>query len=117
MKISYASESFYPHIGGVPTYLLNLCKGIVNNGNEVVEVHLRPSGDENNDEIKDVSIFRVPKEPIKSKITGGHSKFKEAVYKGSHYNKNEFIKPADQITKDPPTMGVKEIIQQLNETK
>ncbi len=97
MKIYYASESFYPHIGGVSTYLLNLCKEMVKNGNEVVEVHLRPSGEENQDEIKGVSIFRVPKEPIKSKIMIGHSKFKEAVYKGSHYNKNEFTKPVDQI--------------------
>jgi len=97
MKICYASQSFYPHIGGVPTYLLNLCKEMVNNGNEVVEVHLRPSGDENQDEIKGVSIFRVPKEPIKSEIMKGYSNFKEEVYKECHYNKNEFRKPADQM--------------------
>jgi len=97
MKIYYASQSFYPHIGGVSTYLLNLCKEMVKNGNEVVEVHLRPSGDENQDEIKGVSIFRVPKEPIKSEIMIGYSKFKEAVYKECHYNKNEFRKPADQM--------------------
>ena len=66
MKIYYASQSFYPHIGGVSTYLLNLCKEMVKNGNEVIEVHLRPSGEENQDEIKGVSIFRVPKEPIDS---------------------------------------------------
>ncbi|MBA3064843.1 glycosyltransferase, partial [Candidatus Woesearchaeota archaeon] len=54
-------------------------------------------GDENQDEIKGVSIFRVPKEPIDSRIMEGYSKFKEEVYKECHYNKNEFRKPADQM--------------------
>ncbi|MFH1505838.1 MAG: HAD-IIB family hydrolase [archaeon] len=97
MKIYYASQSFYPHIGGVSTYLLNLCKEMVSKCNEVVEVHLRPSGEENFEEIKGIEVHRVPKEPIDKKIMLGYSRFKEAVYQECHYNKKNFIKPADQM--------------------
>ena len=97
MKIYYASQSFYPHIGGVSTYLLNLCQEMVHKGNEVVEVHLRPSGEENFEEIKGIDVHRVPKEPIDKEIMNGYSRFKEAVYKESHYNKNGFAKSADQM--------------------
>ncbi len=97
MKIYYASQSFYPHIGGVPTYLLNLAKEMSEKGNEVVEVHLRPSGEENYDEIKGIEIHRVPKEPIDKKIMLKYSRFKEAVYKECHYNKKGFAKPAEDM--------------------
>jgi len=97
MKIYYASQSFYPHIGGVSTYLLNLCKEMVDKGNTVVEVHLRPSGEINQDEIKGIEIHRVPREPIDNKIMRGYYKFKEAVYKESHYNKKEFTKQANEM--------------------
>jgi trehalose-6-phosphate synthase len=86
MKICYASQSFYPHIGGVSTYLLNLAKEIVKRGNEVTEVHLRPSGEESTDEIKGIKIHRVPKEPIDNKLMEGYSKFKEAVYSECLYD-------------------------------
>lgn len=97
MKIYYASQSFYPHIGGVSTYLLNLAKEMVKKGNEVVEVHLRPSGEFHEDEIKGIEIHRVPKLPINPKIMKGYSRFKEAVYKESHYNKNEFTVPPSEM--------------------
>lgn len=97
MKIYYASQSFYPHIGGVPTYLLNLAREMQNKGNEVIEVHLRPSGEENYDEIKGIEVHRVPKEPIDKKIMGKYSKFKESVYKECHYNKKRFTKPAEEM--------------------
>ncbi len=97
MKIYYASQSFYPHIGGVSTYLLNLAKQMVKKGNEVVEVHLRPSGEESEEEIEGIDIHRVPKEPINKGVMRGYSKFKEAVYKESHYRKNEFAKPPAEI--------------------
>lgn len=97
MKIYYASQSFYPHIGGVSTYLLNLAREMSEKGNEVVEVHLRPSGEENYAEIKGIEIHRVPKEPIDKKIMGKYSKFKEIVYKECHYNKKEFAKPAEDM--------------------
>lgn len=97
MKVYYASQSFYPHIGGVPTYLLNLAREIQNKGNEVVEVHLRPSGEDSYEEIKGIEVHRVPKEPIDKKIMMKYSKFKEAVYKECHYNKKGFTKPAEEI--------------------
>ncbi|MBD3209431.1 glycosyltransferase [Candidatus Woesearchaeota archaeon] len=86
MKIYYASQSFYPHIGGVPTYLLNLCKEMVQLGNEVIEVHLRPAGEENYEEIEGIRVHRVPREPIDKELMKEYSRFKEAVYKGSHYS-------------------------------
>lgn len=89
MKIYYASQSFYPHIGGVPTYLLNLCKEMVNLGNEVIEVHLRPAGEDNYEEIEGIKVHRVPKEPIDMELMQEYSRFKEAVYKGSHYTTKE----------------------------
>ncbi len=97
MKIYYASQSFYPHIGGVSTYLLNLAREIQNKGNEVVEVHLRPSGEDSYEEIKGIEVHRVPKEPIDKKIMREYSKFKESVYKECHYNKKGFIKPAEDM--------------------
>jgi len=97
MRIYYASQSFYPHIGGVSTYLLNLCTEMVKKGNEVIEVHLRPFGEENIDDIKGIEIHRVPREPINKKIMKKYSKFKEAVYKGCHYNKNGFTKHAHEM--------------------
>ncbi|MBU1030878.1 MAG: glycosyltransferase [Nanoarchaeota archaeon] len=98
MKIYYASQSFYPHIGGVSTYLLNLCKQMVNIGNEVVEVHLRPSGEVNSEEIKGIKVLRVPRDPIDPNIMEQYSKFKEAVYSECHYStKKGFSKPYDQM--------------------
>ncbi|MBW2992239.1 glycosyltransferase [Candidatus Woesearchaeota archaeon] len=97
MRIYYASQSFYPHIGGVSTYLLNLCKEMVKKGNGVVEVHLRPSGEESEAEIRGIEIHRVPREPIDKKIMKGYSKFKESVYTECHYDKNTFAKPPAEM--------------------
>ena len=97
MKIYYASQSFYPHIGGVSTYLLNLIKRMKGKGNEVVELHLRPAGEESEDEISGVKVYRVPKEPINKEIMAQYSKFKEAVYTESHYNQKRFTKPANEM--------------------
>lgn len=97
MKIYYASQSFYPHIGGVSTYLLNLCKEMVALGNEVVEVHLRPAGEEHYEEVSGVEVHRVPKEPINKDIMAGYSAFKETVYKGSHYQQNLKAKSIDEV--------------------
>lgn len=97
MKIYYASQSFYPLIGGVSTYLLNLCREMVNRDNEVVEVHLRPSGEVNHDVIRGIQIQRVPKEPIDEDIMKGYGEFKELVYKECHENNGEFEKEPDQM--------------------
>ena len=97
MKIYYASQSFYPYIGGVSTALLNLEKEMVEKGNEVVEVHLRLSGEPHEDEIKGIEIHRVPKEPIDKSVMQGYSKFKESVYKECHYNTKTFTKPYSQM--------------------
>ena len=92
MKIYYASQSFYPHIGGVSTYLLNLAREMLKNGNDVVEVHLRPSGELHEGEIKGIEVHRVPREPIDREIMEKYSRFKEVLYKECHYNVREFTK-------------------------
>ncbi|MDD3084061.1 MAG: glycosyltransferase [Candidatus ainarchaeum sp.] len=97
MKIYYASQSFYPHIGGVSTYLLNLAKEMVNKGNDVVEVHLRPQYEENQDEIKGIEIHRVPREPIDNKIMEGYGKFKEFIYKECLENTRKFNKSPTEM--------------------
>ncbi|HLC93057.1 MAG TPA: glycosyltransferase [archaeon] len=97
MRIYYASQSFYPYIGGVSTYLLNLARSMVENANEVVEVHLRPFGEENYAEVKGVEVHRVPKEPIEKDVFGGYYAFKEAVYSECHYNTRAFGVPAEKM--------------------
>lgn len=116
MKIYYASQSFYPHIGGVSTYLLNLAKEMVNRGNEVVEVHLRPSGEIHEDDIKGIEIHRVPRDPIDKDLMEGYSKFKEIVYKESHYNNDLFNKNQDEIPGYKEYNQINEFFgEQLNE--
>jgi len=96
MKIYFASQSFYPHIGGVSTYLLNLARELQKRGNEVTEVHLRPSGEPNEEEVKGIEIHRVPKEPLDKEMLKGYTRFKEAIYKGCH-NYNVFNKSAHKM--------------------
>ena len=97
MKVYFASQSFYPYIGGVSTYLLALEKEMVKKGNEVVEVHLRLAGEPNKDEINGIKIHRVPREPINQEVMLGYSKFKEAVYKECHYNENKILKECTRM--------------------
>lgn len=97
MNVYYASQSFYPHIGGVSTYLLTLCKRMVKHGNSVVEVHLRPSGETDSDDFQGIEIHRVPREPLDSDLLRSYSTFKEAVYTECHYNEDRFTKPADEM--------------------
>lgn len=85
MKIYYASQSFYPHIGGVSTYLYNLCNKMVARGNDVVEVHLRSAGEDYENNLNGIDIFRVPRDPINKDIMKNYSQFKETVYKACHY--------------------------------
>jgi len=84
MRILFASQSFFPNIGGVSTHLLNLGVGLQQRGHSVSEVHLRPPNAESYEEIRNISVFRVPKEPLDRKMLAGYSRFKEAVYNESH---------------------------------
>src|SRR3989338_2502959 len=97
MKVFFASQSFYPHIGGVSTYLLNLAKGLMEGGNEVVEVHLRTPHEASEDNINGVKVFRIPKEPLKEEQLKGYSNFKERIYKECH-GEGEFFKKEPLIT-------------------
>ena len=92
MRIYFASQSYYPHIGGVSTYLLNLQKHLKERGNEVFELHLRPSNAPNHEEIDGIEVHRVPKEPLDKDVLKGYSKFKEAIYKECHGIRS-FTKP------------------------
>ncbi|MBI2663841.1 HAD-IIB family hydrolase [Candidatus Woesearchaeota archaeon] len=84
MKIFFASQSFYPNIGGVSTYLLNLGRELQKRGHEVAEIHLRPSGAEAFEEVKGINVYRVPKEPLKDELIEGFVKFKESVWNACH---------------------------------
>src|SRR3989338_1302144 len=97
MKIFFASQSFYPHIGGVSTYLLNLAKGLMQRGNEVVEVHLRTPNEPSEDVVKGIKVFRIPREPLKDDLLKGYSNFKERIYKECH-GEGEFFKKEPLIT-------------------
>ena len=97
MKIFFASQSFYPNIGGVSTYLLNLAKGLIQRGNDVIEVHLRPPNESSEDVVKGIKVFRIPKEPLKNELLKGYSNFKERIYKECH-GEGEFFKKEPLIT-------------------
>ena len=97
MKIFFASQSFYPQVGGVSTYLLNLARGLIQRGNEVVEVHLRPPNEPSEDLIKGIKVFRIPKEPLNEDLLKGYSNFKERIYKECH-GEGEFFKKEPLIT-------------------
>ncbi|MBS3105854.1 glycosyltransferase, partial [Candidatus Woesearchaeota archaeon] len=97
MKIFFASQSFYPNIGGVSTYLLNLAKGLMQRGNDVIEVHLRPPNESSEDVVKGIKVFRIPKEPLKNELLKGYSNFKERIYKECH-GEGEFFKKEPLIT-------------------
>jgi len=84
MKIFFASQSFYPHIGGVSTYLLHLGRELQKRGHEVAEIHLRPSGEDSFEEIKGIQVYRVPKEPLNNELIQGFMKFKESVWNACH---------------------------------
>ncbi|MFC1742054.1 glycosyltransferase [Nanoarchaeota archaeon] len=116
MKICYASQSFYPHIGGVSTYLLNLAKEMVDKGNDVTEVHLRVAGEEHEAHIKGIEIYRVPRDPIDKELMAEYSKFKEKVYKECHYNKKEFTTSPHEIEGFTEYNQINEFFgEQLNE--
>src|SRR3989339_771981 len=97
MKIFFASQSFYPHVGGVSTYLLNLAKGLMQRGNEVIEVHLRTPNESSEETVKGIKVFRIPKEPLKENLLKGYSNFKERIYKECH-GEGELFKKEPLIT-------------------
>src|SRR3989338_356771 len=97
MKIFYASQSFYPHIGGVSTYLLNLAKGLMARVDEVLEVHLRPPNESSKDTIDGINVFRIPREPLNDDLLKGYSNFKERIYKECH-GEGDFFKKEPLIT-------------------
>ncbi len=97
MKIFFASQSFYPYIGGVSTYLLNLATGLKERGHEVAEVQLRPPHESGEEEIKQVNVYRVPKEPLDRKQLKGYSKFKETIYDEAHCFGKTFSKNPSEM--------------------
>lgn len=90
MRIFFASQSFYPNIGGVSTYLLNLLKKLNERGVEVKEFHLRLMGMELKDKIKGIDVERVPQKPLTMDLLDGYSKFKENFQKAILLQKNDF---------------------------
>lgn len=97
MKITFASQSFYPHIGGVSTYLLNLLQSLQEYGHEVAEVHLRAPLTSGEEDIEGIKVYRVPKEPLDRKLLAEYSKFKEAVYNECHEQGKLFDVPAAEM--------------------
>jgi len=77
LKVFFASQSFYPLIGGVSTYLMNLAVGLKKHGHEVVEIHLRPPFEESEEEVKGINVYRVPREPLDRELLEKYSHFKE----------------------------------------
>lgn len=84
MNIFFASQSFYPYIGGVSTYLLNLAEGLMQRGNDVKVFHLRPQEQPIEAIVRSIRVFRRPKEPITDSLMMGYSNFKERIYRECH---------------------------------
>ena len=97
LKIVFASQSFYPLIGGVSTYLMNLALGLKERGHSVVEIHLRPPFGESEETIKGIEVYRVPKEPLDRELLEKYSHFKECVYKECHGEEKCFGRPVEEM--------------------
>ncbi|MBI2010460.1 MAG: glycosyltransferase [Candidatus Chisholmbacteria bacterium] len=97
MRIFFASQSFYPSIGGVSTYLYNLARELQSSGNEVSEIHLRSPGEEGAEALEGINIFRVPKEPLDRELLKGYYQFKELIYNESHRNLGLIDRPLEQM--------------------
>lgn len=96
MKIFFASQSFYPLIGGVSTYLINLATGLKEKGHSVAEIHLRPPFEQSEGEVKGINVYRVPREPLNRELLEKYAHFKECVYKECHGEEKCFDKPVEE---------------------
>lgn len=114
MKIFFASQSFYPNVGGVSTYLLNLSKKISAYGHEVSEIHLRPPNAKSEDYVEGIDVTRVPREPLDRSVLEQFSYFKDAIYnecaKSPDSEESFFAKPANQMRGISEYYEINEII-------
>ncbi len=110
MKVLFASQSFYPLIGGVSTYLMNLALGLKEHGHDVMEVHLRPPFGESEETIKGINVYRVPREPLDRELLEKYSRFKECVYKECHGGAKCFESEAEEMPGFDEYCNVNEVI-------
>ncbi len=84
LKICAASQSFYPHTGGVSYYLLWLGRRCHQLGHDLCVIHLRPSGARVRDVVENIRVYRTPKEDADSRELEGYTQFKELILKVFH---------------------------------
>jgi glycosyltransferase involved in cell wall biosynthesis len=83
-KLLTASQSFYPHIGGVSTHLWTLLRYLSAFGYRVTAFHLRVLNELIHERIGDIDIYRGPRMNVDSKILEGYASYKERLYLANH---------------------------------
>ena len=86
-RICFVSQSFVPYPGGVSTYLYDLGKRFIKDGNDVTEVCFRPPGADYHEIIDGIEVYRIPKRIPSMEMFKGYGSFKDAIYKSFHLMK------------------------------
>lgn len=81
MNILFASQSFYPYVGGVTTHLLNLAKQLIRKGHQVTIVTMRIGDLPAREVIEEIYIHRVQ---VSKKVLASYYTYKEMLYKAAH---------------------------------
>jgi len=88
-RICFVSQSFVPYPGGVSTYLYDMGKRFLKDGNDVIEVCFRPPGAAHREKIDGIEVYRIPKRIPSMDMFKGYGAFKDAIYKAFHLIKFE----------------------------
>ncbi len=84
MKILYASQSFYPSVGGVSYYLLWLCRRLRRMGHQVHVVHLGPPKLPVEDKVEGIRVHRISALNIDIEVLRKYLRFREKLWKAFH---------------------------------
>ncbi len=84
MEICTVTQSFYPYVGGVSSYLFHLAKELNKTENIVQLVSLNLDDSPLNESIHGINMFRTNYYPSTSELVKGYASFKEILLKAFH---------------------------------
>lgn len=86
-KILIISQSFFPAIGGVSSFLISLASGLYNKGYEIHLLHFNTDSDQKNlfkTIYPNIIHHEIETSDLSKEVLGGYSKYKEKLYKMLH---------------------------------
>lgn len=87
-KILFISQSFYPAVGGVSTFLASLIHNLIPFNYEIHVLHFKVSDGQEPDAFKklypDVVQYEIDRRSFTDNFLNGYTKFKEVLYKRLH---------------------------------